>query len=51
MCVYVRSSSRAQKYPYGQYEMDMSGAVPGVLLTLVGVVGLPLAFAIGIITA
>ena len=40
-----------QDYPYGQYELDTSNELPAKLLALLIVVGLPVAFAVGIVTA
>ena len=41
----------SKDYPYGQYELDTSGELPAKFLAFLIVVGLPVAFAVGIATA
>ena len=40
-----------QDYPYGKYELDLSGELPAKLLAFIAAVGLPIAACVGIWTA
>merc|ERR1719253_907315 len=41
----------SKEYPYGQFQLDQSGELPAKLLAFLIVIGLPVAFAVGIWTA